>query len=548
MSMVLLRNGYLSAPILRAGVETPPQDERTFIVAKIKKCFLARSDSAPLILRSDVIASRRIGAGKKSFDFLEFFKKFNLSLAAKLVLFLQIFCFSLNASDAKTCQVHVFVHGTYGSFFTLLSYPYVKSDNLKGTSYVAIQRLMRETQLVRYRRFTSAPGLFEVSPGSKLRENEPARYVVGSFSAIQREVKPNDTNSHRYFMFGWCGLLSQQERRRESIRLYNELVGLVASIRAEGKEPVLNIYGHSHGANVVLNLGLVDGCAFVPEQLPAQTEVDVIENMNKLLAGAAANDLVDLLDKDAFEGAKQWYVKPITKLDFVNRIILFGVPVQNETAPLVLSPLFKNVLQVYSDNDGVASSDGISSKKTSVAHFDPALVDGHPSIKMIRWMNNRTPLDACPQCVDQKLAKKSRLGPLKNLTKERMKRLKNGGGNPDSHHPLDPTHGDFWSIGNKREGAFFEQVPLLVYMPLLSKLLPSAGVAQRLDFCLLDRDDRAEGVLFVNDGKHQPELCGHTSVSLKPVQWARTGIAKILNVSKKLEFNFTIKTPFSKKK
>lgn len=471
-------------------------------------------------------------------------------LIASLLIFLNIFyvpAHAANATSAKVCNVHVFVHGTYGSFFSLLSYPFVKKDNLKGTTYVAVQRLMRETQLVRYRRFSSSAGLSEVSPGTQLPENEPARYVVGTFAAIQRQVSPNDKDSHRYFMFGWSGLLSQQERRREAIRLYTELVALVDRIRADGCEPVLNLYGHSHGANVILNLGLVDRCSFDIDATHS-VDLDAKKNMQKLLAGGAVSDLAYLLDKDAFEKAKKWYIRPPIRLKNIKRIVLFGVPVQEETAPLVLSSLFENVLHIYSDNDGVAAADGISSKHKSTNNLDLALVAGHPSIKTIRWMNCRTPLDECTQCANQpSVQNQSRLGFLKNLTKERFKRLK-GTGNPDSHHPLDPTHADFWAIGNKRDGAFFEQVPLLVYMPLIYKLLPSVGSAQQLDFSLVHQGENAIGFLFFQEQEGIPNLARWMSISLKPVVWARAGIEKILDVRKKLEINLKIQSPFFKKR
>jgi hypothetical protein len=473
----------------------------------------------------------------------------SLRLLARLFLILQNLCFSagaMNAAVEKICHVHVFVHGTYAPVFTLLSYPSVRNDDLKGTSYLGLQRLIRDSQFARYHRFSSGAGLSEVSPHTNVADNDPARYVVGAFSAVQREMVPNSRN--RYFMFGWSGLLSQKERRREAIRLYNELVSLVESMTAAGVTPVLNIYGHSHGSNVILNLGLVHGCTFAPELLPAQTEVDVIEDMNKLLAGGAVDDLADFIQQDAFELSKHLYEKPTQPLGKIKQIALFGLPVQPETAPLVLSSLFESVLQIYSDNDSVPYTDLISSKKQSQLRLNPTLIAGHSSVKMVRWMNERTPLDECAQCLEEKIPRPpSRFGRLSKISLENIGRL-NEGSSPDSHHPLDPWHADFWAIGKKREGAFFEQVPLLVYTPLLNKLLSSAGVEQQLDFCLLGREDRAKGVLFINDGKQQPVLCDHASVSLKPIQWARAGIVKILNVSKKLKFNFKINSPFFKKK
>ena len=106
-------------------------------------------------------------------------------------------------------------------------------------------------------------------------------------------------------------------------------------------------------------------------------------------------------------------------------------------------------------------------------------------------MNNRMPVDFCQRCDDQKkkIDKRSYFGALKDLSSRSMHRLKNGGGNPDSHHEQDPTHVDFWAIGNLRDGAFFDQVPLFVFIPLMRKLLlAAADDAQYFDFCLRDHD------------------------------------------------------------
>jgi hypothetical protein len=52
----------LSAPILRDGVDRPPQDEQGVEVAQVARSLSVGDDSAPLVLRSNEVASRRIGA------------------------------------------------------------------------------------------------------------------------------------------------------------------------------------------------------------------------------------------------------------------------------------------------------------------------------------------------------------------------------------------------------------------------------------------------------------------------------------------------------
>lgn len=470
-----------------------------------------------------------------------------IATALCVLIFSSTALHSYIGDNQKVCEIHVFVHGSYGSFFSLLSYPYVKKDAIKGTVYLSIQRMMRDTQLVKYRRFMSGPGIFEVTPGVDIPNNHPARYVIGAFKAMQHEVKPQDLHEHRYFLFGWSGLLSQRERRREAIRLYNELVVLVDKVRAEGKEPLLKIYGHSHGCNVMLNLGLVDACTFDMGQLPLYTEPHTVGCMQRLLDGAATADLKDLLGRNGWQTAEVWYKKPSSRLQCPTSLFLFGMPVQPETAPLVASPLFEKVIQIYSENDGVLASDHISSTRRSAVLIEEKILKGHQNIKVVRWMNDRTPVDECEECLHPKPPKKSRLGPLKDFTGERFKRLQQGGGNPDCHHPLDPTHADFWSIGNKRGGAFFEEVPLLIFTPLLEKFLNTVGEKQTLDFALVGKpDDEAQGALFVHDSVEQYFLHGAQTVPLTPLLWARQGIHRILTVNKKLEVSLKVTSPFFK--
>lgn len=453
-------------------------------------------------------------------------------------------------TEQPLCELNIFIHGTYGSAFSFLSYPWVRNDALKGTTYEAVQRKMRDSQFAQYRRLMGDSGLTEVGLATDLDQQHPIRYVVDAFRSIHHTVHANDFNEHRYFMFGWNGLLSQQERRQEAIRLYNELVALVEQVKVAGKTPVLNVYAHSHGCNVLLNLALIDACVFDMASLPPFTESDVVSAMQKLFIDNETSlssrpvrrsiGVVGTPIRDLPLGA-HWYQKPITRLQVPLNATLLAIPVQPETAPLVASSIFSKVLHLYSENDGIIISDFISSKKKSQVFFDEKITQGHPTVKTIRWMNGRTPLDECPACLIQQ--KKSRLGMLKNLSKKRFDKIKNGGGNPDCHHPMDPTHADFWATGNKREGAFFEEVPLVVYMPLVEALVGEAGDAQRLDFCLLDKEDGIAGALFVHDHEHKPTLVAMQEVSNVPIIEARHGIRAALNVTTKIRINVKLTLP-----
>jgi hypothetical protein len=450
------------------------------------------------------------------------------------------------------CELHVLIHGTFGSAVTLLSYPLVKKDTLHDTAYLKLQRLMRHSKLGQHHRILGELGLHEIMLEDKCPSgNLPTYYVASTHDAIRREVSAAPAHEHRYFIFGWNGLLSQRERRRESIRLYNELVSKVAQLEAAGFRVELDLTAHSHGCNVVLNLALIHACLFAPDSLPATTDRNVVTCMLNLLDGGAAADLSAILGDANAQQAAHLYRKPTRPLPVIDRVTLLAIPVQPETAPFIISPLFASVVQVYSENDGVIVRDILSSVAQSTMLFDPELIKGHDHIKVVRWMNNRTPLDFCRLCDEKKYkVQPSRVTPFKDLTQARMKRLKNGGGNPDSHHQYDPTHADFWSVGNKRDGMFFESVPLLVYLPLVHNLLQEVDKeAQFFDFCLMGRDNnqRAEGLLYRVHEHKKADLCAHREISLEPVNATKVVAKKLMQVRSQVNVALNIKSPFKRK-
>jgi hypothetical protein len=484
-------------------------------------------------------------------------KIFNNTIFSLIFFVSQVgFCFTLQTpvlvSSAKpqVCELHVFVHGSFGVEFSCLSYPYVVADKIKDTSYLWLQRMLRETPGYQYRRFAGKQGLSEVTSFSSLSTTNIFRHVIGVYDTIGSLVEPKDNHEHRYFAFGWSGLLSQRERRREAIYLYNELAALTASVRASGKTPIIKLYSHSHGCNLVLNLALVDACCFDPQSLSSCIDSDVVSCMNNLLQPESLRQLPELFGSMNAKKIQHWFKKPIIRLEYVDNIVLLGVLVQPETEPLVISPLFKNLLHIYSENDGALIFDNISSKKSSLPFFNPKYLNERPTIKVIRWMNNRTPNDFCHQCkLENKApAEKLQFSLFSQSSISLIIRVLNQGCNPQCHHPMDPTHQDFWCVDFKRDGAFFEQVPLIVFMPLMHTLLPAAGDAQFLDFCLIGSDSHAQAHLFDATVQDKAHLCATSNeVSLNPVKNARKRILHVLNVNKKLTINVKVKSPFFKK-
>jgi len=148
-----------------------------------------------------------------------------------------------------------------------------------------------------------------------------AQATMAAFGCLDEYVDA----SLSLYTFGWNGQLTQATRLKRGEQLYEELSREIASVLAQKNIPRRDleviVFAHSHGGNVALNMATG--------------------------ANANCNPLVD-------------------------RLILLGTPVQKETEALVESPLFKEVLNVYSKGDSIQTLDFISTKGSSRRKFKHA--------------------------------------------------------------------------------------------------------------------------------------------------------------------------------
>ena len=122
--------------------------------------------------------------------------------------------------------------------------------------------------------FHSEPGLHHFSftaPCYKVRR--VAQDIIAS--------DPLYYEQQGFYIFGWSGKLSFNERKRAAQELYTQLKALRHSYREQfGHEPTIRIITHSHGGNVALNLAAVkdpEDIDFVIDELvvlacPVQTK------------------------------------------------------------------------------------------------------------------------------------------------------------------------------------------------------------------------------------------------------------------------------------
>lgn len=119
------------------------------------------------------------------------------------------------------------------------------------------------------------------------------KYVMGKIPYILSQAAPEKYPLETFYMFGWSGELSFEERQESAHDLYHELKKI--------KGPI-TIIGHSHGGNVSLNLAQI-----------AQDHND--------------------------------------KEFIIDELILLACPVQQVNAHLVKSKIFKKVFSLFSSVD-----------------------------------------------------------------------------------------------------------------------------------------------------------------------------------------------------
>ena len=126
-------------------------------------------------------------------------------------------------------------------------------------------------------------------------------YHIRQLADAMIEADPVRYPLDNFYVFGWSGRLSEQERTLASIRLYGELICLRDTYEKEhGVRPHIRIITHSHGGNIALQLARIK---------------------------QPKDDLV------------------------IKELVLLACPVQNKTMKYIEDPLFDKVYSLYSSLD-----------------------------------------------------------------------------------------------------------------------------------------------------------------------------------------------------
>ena len=369
----------------------------------------------------------------------------------------------------KKHRILLFIHGTFGSTLGLLDIPSVMKDNLKGSLYTKTARSMRKdrfffcTQPLLHRGLTA----FEPSFDRTSDDGGFVAYPIGKCFEQMAHYAWGDSEVRHYYVFGWSGLLSQNKRRHEALRLLNELNEEVKKFKARGISPKITIVSHSHGGNVVLNMGLLAA------ELGGHTfsKIPEFEHTESVLK--ARLFLAQLPEKESVQGLtshKRWDYRPEKPEWTVEQFVLLGTPIQPETDFVVTAPLFESVLNCYSYSDRVQPNDWIStSRYYSEQRFDRViqLLQKHgqqapASLTQMRILFSR----ACGE--DGKLIYAIEGGSTKK-TRTVWNMLVGDLSVPTVN--ADPTHKELWFVVSPKSDdvSFLKPIPVAVLAPLLLK-------------------------------------------------------------------------------
>jgi len=250
------------------------------------------------------------------------FKFKNLALISLSIL---LFSRIQLPTNKKTRHITVFIHGTFmpGLAFLNPFKTYNQTIDNNDRYYKCLKKLRLDpilyqdaimleeglqkidsTILSQYCQFNLMPA----------HSKKGAYQAIGAYDMIHKYINKTSLNNHEYYTFGFSGILSDQYRKEAGHDLYKELYKIVKKNSKDNYKTIINLCSYSHGGNVSLYL--------------AQAE--------------------------------DYYKKNIK----VDKLILYGTPIQKETALFVEHKIFKNVYSFYSQADGVQHNDSFSTSSS----------------------------------------------------------------------------------------------------------------------------------------------------------------------------------------
>ncbi len=220
-------------------------------------------------------------------------------------------------------NVTIFIHGTFMPGLALLNpfKTYNQTVSPNDRYYKCLKRLRQDpvlyedsimleeglkkidsTILYQYSQFNLIPA----------HSKKGAYQAIGAYDMLSKYINHNKNSD--YYTFGFSGILSDNYRKEAGHLLYHELNKIIKKYLQEGYKPVITICAYSHGGNVALYLSDA-------------------ENIYK-------------------ESLK------------IDKLVLYGTPIQEETALFAHDEIFKKIYNFYSQADQVQHNDSFSTSSS----------------------------------------------------------------------------------------------------------------------------------------------------------------------------------------
>lgn len=239
---------------------------------------------------------------------------------------LVIFFIISSYAQAHDITLTVFMHGSIAVELHLPNYPEVTHDTLTDACWcVGVTARLREDPLLFNEQTMLRKGLVLI-PDEKIKAAAEGKlcgndstiscyYTIAAYDAVVATLGING-GCRYYATFGWSGLLSQQRRKDAGFAFYDELVRFCSwCYKKHGVVPKIDVITHSHGGSAALWLAKA-------------------------------------------EKVRQKKLK-------IRLLLTLGMPVQQEVAACIESPVFYAIINGYSYGDKVQKRDRFSTKGNS---------------------------------------------------------------------------------------------------------------------------------------------------------------------------------------
>ena len=257
------------------------------------------------------------------------FKKIIFNIILPIITLLTILpsCFNINNKQENNQDIImiVFVHGTIGPYPSIRTISKLlknvfQKENIKNTAQAKNLINQYTEELKKHSFHKNQPinkfGLRNINLEINENENQLNYYSIKTAIEYKKALKnayPNNYENLKFYTFNWSGKLSHKERIIAAKDFYLSLIAEKEKLEKEAQTKInIHIITHSHGGNVGLNLSKAE------EEYKKELEIE--------------------------------------------KLIMFGCPVQPETETNTQSQTFKNIYHIYSSSDKMQIADFISTK------------------------------------------------------------------------------------------------------------------------------------------------------------------------------------------